>query len=139
MQFMLKKRVRDLKNAFELTHFPKSGGKDSTENFTVSTLIYKWYWYNTYSDVVHKEFFEAIRKHMFGLFCRTVTNIWHQILSLESPPHTVINTFRFTPVWLEEKDSIINILSFFFFFNKIMKDEIYFPTIKRYIHTFSFL
>lgn len=101
MQFMLKKRVRDLKNAFELTHFPKSGGKDSTENFTVSTLIYKWYWYNTYSDVVHKEFFEAIRKHMFGLFCRTVTNIWHQILSLESPPHTVINTFRFTPVWLQ--------------------------------------
>lgn len=57
---------------------------------------------------------------MFGLFCRTVTNIWHQILSLESPPHTVINTFRFTPVWLgggkKKKDSIINILSIFVFF-----------------------
>ena len=39
---------------------------------------------------------------MSGLFVTSIANAWHQILSLEFPSHSVINTLWFPPVGLKK-------------------------------------
>lgn len=56
-----------------------------------------------YLNVMYEYFSEASWQHVTGLGCRTITNIWHQILTLETPTNSVVNTFRFTPVSLKTK------------------------------------
>jgi len=43
-------------------------------------------------NIVHDELFEAIGQHVPGLLVGTVTNVWHQHLSLELTADTGINT-----------------------------------------------
>ena len=56
---------------------------------------------NTYCNIVDKEFLESIGHDMPVFLGSTITNIWHQILALETPSHSVINTLWFTPVLLK--------------------------------------
>lgn len=53
-------------------------------------------------NVVHEELLEAVGQHMTGTRIRTVTDVGHQILTLEATTHSVINTFRLAPVGLWE-------------------------------------
>lgn len=48
-------------------------------------------------------FAETGRKHMSRLLIASITNVWHQELSLESPSYSVVNTFWFSPVTLQER------------------------------------
>jgi len=57
----------------------------------------------TYSYVVYKDFTEFGRQHVSGSLVTTITNIGHQILSLESSSDSVVNTLWFTPVGLQKK------------------------------------
>ena len=41
---------------------------------------------------------------MLGLFVGTISDAWHQELSLETPPDTIVNTLRLTPVLLQEEN-----------------------------------
>ena len=43
------------------------------------------------------EFSEPIRHHVSGLGVTSVTNTWHQILSLEAPSHSTVNTLGLSP------------------------------------------
>ena len=52
----------------------------------------------THLNVVNNNFPEAIGKHVLGAFGRTITNLWHKVLSLELPADSVVNTLRSTPV-----------------------------------------
>lgn len=51
-------------------------------------------------NVVHQEFLESGRQHMTGTFVWAITNVWHQVLALETTTDTVIDTLGLTPVWL---------------------------------------
>jgi hypothetical protein len=53
------------------------------------------------ADVVDDELLEAIREHMTGLSGRAITDVWHQVLSLEATSDTIVNTLGFTPVLLQ--------------------------------------
>lgn len=55
---------------------------------------------STYSDIVNKNFSEPSRKHVPSLFVTPITNGGHQILALEPPPYSIVNTLGFTPVSL---------------------------------------
>lgn len=56
------------------------------------------------AHVVNKEFLETIGQHMAGTLVRAVTNVWHQVLTLEATAHSVINTFWLAPVWLKSTE-----------------------------------
>lgn len=60
------------------------------------------------AHVVDQELLEAVGEHMAGALVRSVTDVWHQVLTLEATAHSVVNTFRLTPVGLQTKkeDSI---------------------------------
>lgn len=65
---------------------------------------------HTHSNVVYKNFAEFGRQHMSGSLVATISNIGHQVLSLESSSHSVVNTFRFTPVGLR-KDNTFGLIT----------------------------
>ena len=50
-----------------------------------------------------QEPFEAIRADMLALLPCTITNVGHLVLTLEAPPHPVVNTFWFAPVRLRKE------------------------------------
>ena len=50
---------------------------------------------------MNEELLEAIGADMLGLLVGTVADVWHEELTLEATPHSVINTLRFTPVGLQ--------------------------------------
>lgn len=52
-------------------------------------------------DVVHQELLEARRQHMTGTLGGSVTDVGHQVLSLEAATHSVVNSLRLTPVLLQ--------------------------------------
>lgn len=56
-------------------------------------------------DVVDEELLEASGQHMTGTGIRSVTDVGHQVLSLEATTHSVVNTLRLTPVGLEKERS----------------------------------
>ena len=59
-------------------------------------------------DVVHEELLEAAG-HVFRLLVATITDVGHQHLALEAPADSVVNTPRFTPVFLKgEKETRSN-------------------------------
>lgn len=66
----------------------------------------------TYLEVVDEDFAEAIREHVAGLAVATVTDVWHQVLPLETPTHPVVDTFRFTPVTLHKRRNIKSAVRF---------------------------
>ena len=39
---------------------------------------------------------------MSGFLVWSITNVWHQKLSLKAPPYSVVNTLGFPPVWLQK-------------------------------------
>merc|ERR1712024_293338 len=49
-------------------------------------------------DIVDKNFSETNGKHVLGGFCGAKTNVRHNIHSLEASSHSVVDTFRLTPV-----------------------------------------
>ncbi len=53
-------------------------------------------------EVVDEELLEAIWKSASRLLVGPITNAWHQILTLEPSPNSVVNTFRLPPVTLTE-------------------------------------
>ena len=60
-------------------------------------------------DVVHEELLEAAGQHVFRLLVATITDVGHQHLALEAPADSVVNTPRFTPVFLKgEKETRSN-------------------------------
>lgn len=52
-------------------------------------------------DVVHQELLEARRQHMTGTLGGSVTDVGHQVLSLEAATHSVVNSLRLAPVLLK--------------------------------------
>lgn len=46
---------------------------------------------------------------MSRLLVATITNIWHQILALESAPNSVIDTLGLSPTWLNKTNLIIKL------------------------------
>jgi len=50
---------------------------------------------------MYKDLTEASWQHVTRFLIATVTNARHQVLALETPADSVIDTFRFTPVALE--------------------------------------
>ena len=55
----------------------------------------------TYLDVVNEELFESIRTGVPGLLGSTITDVWHQVLTLEPSSHPVVNTLWSPPVFLQ--------------------------------------
>jgi hypothetical protein len=49
---------------------------------------------------MNENFSESVWEQMFGQFCRSITNIRHQNLTLKSSTDSIVNTFRFAPIWL---------------------------------------
>ena len=62
--------------------------------------------YEFYLHIIDKNFPETIWKHMLCFLGTAITNIWHQILALEPPSNSVVNTFGFSPVPLEFSISV---------------------------------
>ena len=54
-----------------------------------------------YLDVVDENLSEPSGKHVPGVLARSVADVGHLVLSLELPPHPIVNTLRFPPVPLE--------------------------------------
>ena len=61
-----------------------------------------------YLQVVNEDFPEAVGQHVLGRFGGTITNLGHQVLPLELPAHSVVNTFGFAPVALKMECQIIS-------------------------------
>lgn len=55
-----------------------------------------------FSDIVDQEFLEASWEHVAGALVGTITNVWHQILSLEATTYSVVNTLGLAPFVLHE-------------------------------------
>lgn len=51
-----------------------------------------------FPHVVNDHLAEAIGENVLGLLVAAVTDVGHQVLALEAPPHPVVNTFRLAPV-----------------------------------------
>ena len=47
--------------------------------------------------VVNYEFKETIGHHVSGVTVASVSNSWHEVLSLESTSHSVVNSLGFSP------------------------------------------
>lgn len=58
-----------------------------------------------FSDIVDQEFLEASWEHVAGALVGTITNVWHQILSLEATTYSVVNTLGLAPFVLHETKS----------------------------------
>lgn len=54
-----------------------------------------------FPHVVNENFAEAVGQDVLGLLVASITDVGHQVLALEAPPHPVVNTFRFPPVGLQ--------------------------------------
>lgn len=52
-------------------------------------------------DVVDKNFTEAVGQYVSGVLGVSVTDLGHLDLALESSSDSVVNTMRFSPVWLQ--------------------------------------
>lgn len=52
-------------------------------------------------DVVQQELLESRRQHVTGTAVRSVTNVGHQVLALEAPSHSVVDSLRLAPVLLK--------------------------------------
>ena len=55
----------------------------------------------SYLDIVDEDLPEARGKHVLGVLAGSITDVWHLVLSLELPPHPVVNTFGLPPVPLK--------------------------------------
>lgn len=53
-------------------------------------------------DIVHQKLLEASWQHVLCLLVATITDVWHQHLTLEPPADPVVNTSGLTPVFLQE-------------------------------------
>lgn len=51
-------------------------------------------------DIVDQELLEASGQHVLSLLVATVTDVWHQHLTLEPPADPVVNTSGLAPVSL---------------------------------------
>ncbi len=51
-----------------------------------------------YLQIVDKDFPESIGQHVLRGLSRTITNFGHQVLPLELPADSVVNTLGFAPV-----------------------------------------
>ena len=58
-----------------------------------------------------EELFESVWTYVSGLLRRTISDVWHQILTLEPTAHSVVDTLRFPPVLLKRKTTRIIKLS----------------------------
>jgi hypothetical protein len=58
------------------------------------------------ADIVDNEFLESIGEHMSSLCVWSISDVWHQVLSLKATTDTVINTFWLTPAWLQTEINI---------------------------------
>ena len=65
---------------------------------------------NTHSDIVDHELFESVGAYVSGLLCCTITDVGHQILTLEPTAHPVVDTLRFPPVLLKRKTHITELM-----------------------------
>lgn len=54
-----------------------------------------------FANIVNQELLEARGQHVTGALVGTVTNVWHQVLALETTTHSVVNTFRLAPFVLQ--------------------------------------
>lgn len=54
-----------------------------------------------FADIVDGELLETTGEHVACLSVGSVTDVWHQVLSLKTTSDTIVNTFRFTPVLLK--------------------------------------
>lgn len=57
--------------------------------------------------VVHNKFLESIWEVVTSLLVRAIPDIGHKGASLELPPYTRVNTFRPSPVWLQQEKSTL--------------------------------
>lgn len=53
------------------------------------------------ANVVDDEFLEAIGQHMTGLSVAAITDVWHEVLTLEATTDAIVNTFWLSPVALK--------------------------------------
>merc|ERR1712159_921060 len=51
--------------------------------------------------VVNQELSKTIWHHMSSFCIASISNARHQILSLKSPTHSIINTLRFSPIFFD--------------------------------------
>lgn len=56
-----------------------------------------------FANIVHDELLEAGGQHVAGLSVGSITDVGHQVLSLKTATHSVINTLGLTPCRLERK------------------------------------
>lgn len=55
--------------------------------------------------IMDENFAEAVWQHVSGRLRISVTDLGHLKLALEAPPDTIVNTMRFSPVWLLENQN----------------------------------
>merc|ERR1711976_359000 len=53
-----------------------------------------------FPNIVEEELLKAIWAYVLGLLGRAKTNVWHEVLALEAPAHSVVNTLGLAPVSL---------------------------------------
>ena len=53
------------------------------------------------------KFLETIRHHVSCFLVASITNAWHQELSLKSSSYPVVNTLGLSPAFLQRQDSIL--------------------------------
>lgn len=53
-------------------------------------------------EVVDEDLDESVALNVLGLLVGSITNAGHEVLSLEPPPHPVINTLGLPPVGLSK-------------------------------------
>merc|ERR1711976_101532 len=53
-----------------------------------------------FPNIVDEELLKAIWAYVLGLLGRAKTNVWHEVLALEAPAHSVVNTLGLAPVSL---------------------------------------
>lgn len=54
-------------------------------------------------NIVYEDLAEAGGQHVTGLLVASVTDVGHQVLALETPAHSVVDTLGLTPVALQLK------------------------------------
>ena len=61
---------------------------------------------NTYLHIVDKNLDETIRADVLALLVATITDVWHQELTLVSTTDAVVNTLWLSPAWLRQNRSV---------------------------------
>lgn len=56
---------------------------------------------------MYKNFTEACWQHVTCFLTATITNAGHQVLTLETPTYSIVDTFWFTPVALKDIYKIV--------------------------------